>query len=75
MTDRYDALVIVLDGDVRSDDAKTLIEAIGLLRGVVSVEPHVRQIEQCIGEARIRRDLENRLWAALRREVTFKELP
>lgn len=37
MTDRYDFLVVILDRNYRSDDAKGLIQAILQLRGVVDV--------------------------------------
>lgn len=40
MTARYDALVVILDHDMRDDDAASTIEAIRHIVGVISVEPH-----------------------------------
>lgn len=37
MTDRVNALVVVLDKDIRTDDVESLIEAIKHFRGVLSV--------------------------------------
>lgn len=35
MTDRYHTLTVVLERDMRDDDAAALIAAIGQLRGVI----------------------------------------
>ena len=37
MTDRYNALIVVLEGNVRDDDAEPLLAAIRQLCGVLSV--------------------------------------
>jgi hypothetical protein len=39
MTDRYAALVVTLSGDIREDDAQSLIAAIRMMRLVAGVEP------------------------------------
>jgi hypothetical protein len=44
MTDRYHALVVVLEKDTRDDDAEHLINAIKMMRGVLSVEGQVSDI-------------------------------
>ena len=41
MTDRFNALTVVLDKNIREDDAQAIISAIYQLRGVVSVEGNV----------------------------------
>lgn len=41
MTDRYNAIIVVLDRDIRDDDAEPLLNAIRMMRGVASVEPQV----------------------------------
>lgn len=45
MTDRIHAITVVVK-DMREDDVEPLIEAIKLLRGVVSVKTHVSDISQ-----------------------------
>jgi len=65
MTDRYYALTVSLERDVRSDDAKALIAAIGQLRGVLAVEPLVSHPDIWTAQRRARVELERRLYEAL----------
>lgn len=65
MTDRFNALVVVLDRDIRSDDAEPLIAAIKMLRGVLSVTPHASDMNDHIAEMRIRNELTEKIWKAL----------
>lgn len=65
MTDRYNALTIILESDIRDDDAQPLIEAIKQLRGVLSVEPHLATPEEAIAEARVRSELGKELLAVI----------
>lgn len=57
MTDRYCALTVVLDKDYRDDDAESILSAIRMVKGVLSVEPHVSDITQVVAEGRARHDL------------------
>lgn len=41
MTDRYFALTVILDGEIRDDDAEAIILAIKQIRNVKDVKPHV----------------------------------
>ena len=41
MTDRFNALTVVLEKDIREDDAQALIAAIAQLRGVATVTGNV----------------------------------
>lgn len=61
MTDRFNALTVVLERDIREDDAEPLIAAIRQLRGVLSVEPHVSNLSDLIAESRVRREIGERL--------------
>lgn len=65
MTDRLNALTVVLDRDVRTDDAAALIAAIGMIKGVASVVPHVADLEDHIAHERVRRELGEKLIAVL----------
>ena len=42
MTDRYNFLVVVLEENIRDDDAETILNAIRMVKGVLSVEGNVR---------------------------------
>ncbi len=65
MTDRFNALTVVLERDILDDDAEGLILAISRLRGVHSVVPHVADIESHIAEERAMRQIRERIWKAL----------
>lgn len=67
MTDRYAAFIVVLDRDLRSDDAEGIRTALGLIRHVVSVEPVVADSTLFIARAQARAELEQKLWDALRK--------
>lgn len=67
MTDRYSALTVILDHDIRSDDAAPLMAAIRQLRGVLDVQPgHVVDAGSVIAEVRARQDIADKLWRALK---------
>ena len=65
MTDRLNALIVVLDGDIRDDDAEPLMSAIRQLRGVVSVSGNVADSASHIAESRVRHDLGSKLMEVL----------
>lgn len=61
MTDRINALTVVLDRDYRDDDATHLIAAIQQFKGVLSVTPNVATLDSHIAETRVRRELGEKL--------------
>lgn len=65
MTDRINALTVVLDVDRREDDCEALVTAIRQLRGVASVSMNVADYRDHIAHERARRDLSDRLWRVL----------
>lgn len=62
MTDLYSALTVVLEHDMRTDDAENLLTAIRQLRGVLSVAGKVANIESHLAEQRARQELGEKLW-------------
>lgn len=65
MTDRFNAFVVVLEHDLRDDDAQAIINAIRQLKGVLDVQPHVATFDDAIAETRVRHELRQKLWKAL----------
>lgn len=51
MTDRYLTLTVVLDKDTRDDDAQGLVDAISLMKGVMSVEGNVADVQDYMARA------------------------
>jgi hypothetical protein len=65
MTDRYNYLTVVLEKDMRTDDAEGLIQAIRRMRGVLTVSGNVADTNAYFAEERARRDLTEKLWHIL----------
>ena len=67
MTDRVQALTVVLARDIRTDDVEPLIQAIERLRGVFSVaESHVVGPKDYYARERIRAEIQETLVGAVR---------
>lgn len=52
MTDRYAGFVVTLSEDMREDDARQVLSALRMIRGVVGVEPVVSSVEVAIAQSR-----------------------
>lgn len=57
MTDRFHSLTVVLEEDMREDDAQAIIAAISQLRGVLRVAGEVTDLRAYIAEQRAKREL------------------
>lgn len=65
MSDRLNSLTVVLETDIREDEAEALISAVQQLRGVLSVTGTVADIGDHIAQERVRRELGEKLWHVL----------
>jgi len=45
MTDRVHALTVILEREWRVDDVEAIVNAIKMLRGVLSVEEHITDVD------------------------------
>jgi hypothetical protein len=61
MTDRYSAFWVILDRDIRDDDAEAIINAIKQLRGIVAVTPHLSNPDAGIATLRLKNGLIQKL--------------
>lgn len=66
MTDRHAGYVITLAQDIREDDAEAILTALRMIKGVLSVEPVVADIEVSIAQRRERSELQGKLIEFLR---------
>lgn len=66
MTNRYCSFIVVLDQDLRQDDAQVLVDAIKLLRGVLTVTPLAADANYQTAELRARIDLNEKLLKILK---------
>jgi hypothetical protein len=62
MTDRHSGYLVTLAKDIRSDDAENTINALRMVRGVISVEPVISNIEVHIAEDRAKRELLTKIY-------------
>lgn len=65
MTDRIHSLTVVLENDIRIDDAEALINAIRQMRRVIAVEPNVSDVSDMVAISRARNELTGKIWEAL----------
>ena len=65
MTDRYAALTVALEKDMREDDAQALIAAIKTMRGVCDVTGEVVNPMDFTMLSRVRIDLAYKIWPIL----------
>jgi len=66
MTDKFNTLTVVLENDIREDNATLeLISAIRQLRGVLSVTGNVANLSDHLATERARRELIEKLWQVL----------
>jgi hypothetical protein len=62
MTDRYSAYTVVLEKDIRDDDAEAITKAIMMIRGVAKVSPIVSDVAQHVAETRIRSEIQSKIY-------------
>jgi len=58
VTDRVQALTVVLDKDIREDDVEAIVKTIEMVRGVATVSAdHIANPEDWMARERVRREL------------------
>jgi hypothetical protein len=68
MTDRYYALTVILERDIKEGDAEPILNAIKMIKGVRAVKGNIADPSTWMAEERARFDLEKKLL-----EVVFSE--
>lgn len=65
MTDRFNTLTVVLEKDIRDDDAEHILTAIRMVRGVLSVKGNVSDPSAYMAEERAKREIGQKLLAVI----------
>lgn len=68
MTDRHSGYIVVLEGNIREDDAQSTIAAIKHIKGVLDVKPVIAGYEQEIGVERENHRLRNKIFEIFRKD-------
>lgn len=70
MSDRVYALTVILDNEMRAEDADEVMSALRMIKGVQSVAPLVADAQLWYAKERARMELINKLWDVLRVDAT-----
>ena len=65
MTDRYHSLTVVLEKNIRNDDAESTISVIKHIKGILSVKGNIADSCSYVAEERARCELGGKLWEVL----------
>jgi hypothetical protein len=66
MTDRFNALTVSLDRDIRDDDAEIIINAIKAIRGVVGVTGNIVDADSYVATSRARQKVTEKLYDCIK---------
>lgn len=69
MTDRLKGFVVTLEEDHREDDAEPIADALMMIKGVISVEPVVRNVDDLMNRERVRRELLGQVLDLIEKDV------
>ncbi len=62
MTDRFSTLTVVLEKDTRDDDAEYILNAIRMIKGVISVKGDVRDTNTYFLKERLKREYQDKIF-------------
>lgn len=65
MTERHSGYVVTLTQDIREDDADAILNALRMVKGVLSVEPVVGEPASFVTETRVRSEIREKLFALI----------
>jgi len=57
MSDRYNGFIVALEEPMKDEDAKRVINAIKMIKGVVGVEPQVADTNRMLAMMEVRNEL------------------
>ena len=65
MTNRIKGCTVVFERDIREDDAEAVLNAIRMVRGVLSVNPSLSTHEDWMAQERVKQEIGWKLWEIL----------
>ena len=66
MTNRVNAFIVVLEKDIREDDAEPILIALKHIRGVLTVKPQIADGNEAVAESRVKAEIRDKLFDLLR---------
>lgn len=61
MSNCYNSIGVILEKDIQDDDAECVLNAIKMIKGVLSCEPNVTDFQSIVAEVRVRNNIANKL--------------
>ena len=58
MSDRVKGFTVILDKDYKDEDAQTIANALGMVKGVMAVKPSITDTEDRMNRSRMRIELQ-----------------
>ena len=68
MSDRINALTVVLEKDMKDEDVRQVVQAIKMIKNVLKVKTNIVDINSYCAEQRVRAELHKSLFAVLYNE-------
>lgn len=65
MSDRINTITVVLEKEYRDDDCEYILNAIRMIKGVLSATPNISDHTEYMAIQRAKSDLGNKLWEVL----------
>lgn len=62
MTDRIHSITVVLEENLRVDDAERILDALRMVRGVISADGNIADPDSHMAEVRARTDLHQKMF-------------
>lgn len=72
MSDRIQAFTVVLDKDIRDDDAESTLQALSMVKGVAAVFPVIAEAGDMIQRMRVRHEIRMRIYQAIEKILEDK---
>lgn len=66
MTDKSNSILVVLEGEYQTDEAQEIINAIKMIKGVLSAEANIVSSQDYIAEKRVRREYLRKVLSVLK---------
>jgi len=61
MTDRCDSLLVILEKEMRTDDVECIVNAIGMIKNVISVTPNITDSMSYIATTKAKHEIRKKI--------------
>ena len=68
MTDRIHSVTVALTKNIRIDDAQPILDAIGMIKGVLNVAPNIADSSDWVIRQRVESEIRSRILASFQGE-------